>query len=98
MSRLHGYGLVTDDKSETPGKSIHLPLAVCLVPGSSNPELTQDWSPTNALLLRDFWFVAHPEASMPPVAGTPGSTFFDVCRAFFPTDLVGCSNPLGHAR
>ena len=52
----------------------------------------------NAVLLPDFWFVAHPEASMPPVAGTPGSTFFDVCRAFFPTDLVGCSNPLGHAR
>ena len=52
----------------------------------------------NAVLLRDFCFVAHPEASMPPVAGTPGSTFFDVCRAFFPTDLVGCSNPLGHAR
>ena len=54
--------------------------------------------PANAFLLRDFWFVAHPEASMPPVAGTPGSTFFDVCRAFFPTDLVGCSKPLGHAR
>ena len=53
---------------------------------------------TNALLLRDLWFVAHPEASVPPVAGTPGSTFFDVCRAFFPLDLVGCSNPLGHAR
>ena len=30
----------------------------------------------NAFLLRDFWFVGHPEASMPPVAGTPGSTFF----------------------
>jgi len=26
---------------------------------------------------------------MPPAAGTPGRTFFDVWRAFFPTDLVG---------
>jgi hypothetical protein len=40
----------------------------------------------NAVLLRDFWFVAHPEASMLPVAGTPGSTFFDVAgHSFQPT-------------
>ena len=32
--------------------------------------------------------VGQPEASMPPVAGTRGSTFFFVCRAFFLTDLT----------
>jgi hypothetical protein len=50
---------------------------------------------SNGLLLRDFWLVGHPEASMPPEAGTPDSTFFDVCRAFSPTDLVGRSSQLG---
>ncbi len=31
---------MTDGKSETPGKSIYLPLAVCQVPDVGNPEVT----------------------------------------------------------